>query len=158
MIYLPGTDSASTFYTIATYTTVNTGNVFAFTSTAITGNSSTVTLSNAVTAQTGIQVSNAGVYQITFGLALSGTSSGGSPAPAFYANLAVNGVKMVNKYQTISCNTNTTLSLLQSLTLIMSLNAGDVVSIVNGTGSTFYLNSYKGNGGPCAYITLFRLQ
>jgi hypothetical protein len=153
-LYLPGTNPPEG-YSIPTYTGVNTGNLFASTNTAITGNSSTVTLYNPTTAQTGIQVSNAGVYQITFGLALATASL---PDPAYYANLAVNGVQLTNKYQTLSSNQVNTENLLQSSTMIMSLNAGDVVSIVNGSGSTFNINSLNANGGPCAFITLFRLH
>jgi hypothetical protein len=162
MMYLPG-NANNTQYPITTYTTPNTGNLFAFANTAITGNSSSVTLSNAVLANTGMQVSNGGVYQITFGLALTSnnTTTATITAPPFYANLCVNGTKLVGKYQTISCDTGSTLYYLQSLTTIMPLNAGDVVTVVNGTGSTFYINSQLNSssvGGPAAYVTLFRLH
>jgi hypothetical protein len=156
MMYLPG--QAPPGYTINSYAVGATGyNLFAFTGTTITGNSSTVNLYNTVLANTGIQVTNAGVYLITWGLAMA-TMGSTTPVPAFYANLAVNGTKLVGKYQTISCDTGATLNTMQSLSTIMSLNAGDILTIYNGTGTVFYINSLNGNGGPAAYITLFRLQ
>jgi len=155
MMFLTGT--APPGYEIPSYPTAG-NNIFSFTTAgSITGNSSTVTLSNPGTATAGIKVANAGVYQITWGLAMA-TSGSTTPVPAFYANLSVNQNKITDTYTTISCDTGATLNLLQSQTTIYSLSAGDVVSIVNGTGSTFYVNSLNGNGGPVAYITLFRLQ
>ncbi len=120
-------------------------------------NSDTVNLVNSgslAVPYAGLQVTNGGIYQVTWGYQTSTT-----PATV---NLLINNSIMAPPtppaYQELSTsNNNPAQRFMSSLTTILAIPAGGILTL-HPTGTVVFINGGGTTNAVTAYITVFRLQ
>jgi len=98
-----------------------------------------------------ITIGTTGVYQITFGIA----QDNGAALTIF--EIFVNGISLGNDYRISSASSSAGL---HNLSAIVSLSAGDVVHLRNGSGATRILNPPGGPtaGGPGSFLEIIQVN
>ena len=149
MIYLPGKAT--------TYTVANGGNVFnqATGPTLNPNHSTSVTLTTGANA--GITLANAGTYQVTYGVMYVANATAEARASLTINNALVGVYAAIDTVQDIGANA---LSIMNSLTAIVVVSAGETISIQvtnSGAGPTSINSAFSSTLSTCAYVTVFRL-
>jgi hypothetical protein len=153
MIYLSGTSAVNG------YPILSGGNIFATGCTANPYNSLTVQAS--ASPNIGMTLTNAGIYQVTFGIGV-GANDQASTAYTFTLSIDGSTAATAKPYSTISfLSEDGHQRNLVSFTTIITVTAGQTLSILNASGGTRYINSpvnAAATAGPAAYISVIRLK